>query len=80
MVQMRKGLCEALQLESFVQKYPKEMHCFLVASKSFDITSNYQLDSMLIRYSDDGGNNCTLEEAVIIYWTEYVTECPGVCV
>ena len=31
---------------------------------------------VLIRYSDHG-NNRTAEEAIVLHWTEYVTECSG---
>ena len=73
--QLKKGLHGTLQLESFIYSYAREMHYFLAASTNFDVTCDYLLDSMMIRYSDHGSNNHTAEEAVILHWTDYVTEC-----
>jgi len=72
MDQMKRGIRETLQLESFIRSYPKEMHCFLVASGSFDVTPDYLIDSMLVRYSDGGSNKHTMEEAIVLHWTQSV--------
>ena len=77
--QLKRGLHGTLQIESFIGSYAREMHYFLVASTNFDVTCNYLLDSMMIRYSDHGSNNRTAEEAVILHWTDYITECSGIC-
>ena len=78
--QLKNGLQETLHLGTFICDYPKEMQCFLVTSTHFDVSSDYLLDSMIIRYSDHGSNKRTAEEAIILNWTEYVTECSGMYV
>ena len=75
--QLRKGLRETLQLEILVILHPNEMRSFLVASTDYDINPNYLLDSFVIRYSRQGDNKRTAEEAVIVYWNDYVMECNG---
>ena len=75
--QLNKGMRETLQMESFISSYAKEMYSFLIGSKYFDVTCDYLLDAMMIRYSDHGSNSRTAEEAIILHWTEYVTECSG---
>ena len=74
-----KSLHGTLQIESFIGSYAKEMHYFLVASATCDVICNYLLDSMMIHYSDHGSNNRTAEEAIILHWADYVTECSGTC-
>ena len=72
--QLRKGLRDTLQVELLMCLHPREMHSFLVDSKDFDVTP-YFLDSFAVRYSDQGSNNRTSEEAVILHWTDYIMEC-----
>ena len=73
--QMRKGLFETLEIETFVHLYPKEFYGYLIGSTTFDATPNYILDCFDVRYSDEGSNERILEEAIVMHWTEYITEC-----
>ena len=73
--QLRKGLLETLEIETFARSYPKEFYGYLIGSTTFDVTPNYILDCFMIRYSDEGSNDRTLEEAIVMHWTEYVMEC-----
>lgn len=75
--QLRKGLLETLQIETFVRSYPREFYSYLVGSTTFDVTPEYILDCFMIRYSDQGSNDRTREEAIIMHWTDYVMECEG---
>ena len=75
--QLRKGLRETLQVELLMCLHPEEMHSFLVSSRNFDVTSAFFLDSFNIYYSEQGNNKRTLEESVMLNWTDYVMECDG---
>ena len=72
--QLQKGFRETLQLESLISTYPEQIHCFLVASTTFDVTPDYLLDNFIIKYSEPGSNRRTKEEALMLYWTEYILE------
>ena len=78
--QLKRGLRETLQIEILMCLHPEEMHSFLVASSDFDITSDYLLDSFVIDYSESGSNKRTIEEAVILSWTDYIMECAGIII
>ena len=69
--QLWKGPRETLQLELLVSLHPHEIWSLLVAS------SEFFLDSFAICYSEQGCNKCTAEEAVILHWNDYVTDCEG---
>ena len=73
--QLRKGLRETLQLELLVCLHPREVWSFLVASSDYEVSSEYLLDSFAILYSEQGCNKRTAEEAVILYWNDYITDC-----
>lgn len=75
--QLRKGLLKTLQMETFVHSYPREFYNYLVGSTMFDVMPEYILDCFTIRYSDQGSNDRTHEEAIIMHWTDYVMECEG---
>ena len=75
--QLRKGFRDTLQMELLICLYPDEVRCLLFPSTAFDVTSAFLLDSFVTHYSDNGTNRRTLEEAVMINWAEYVTECSG---
>ena len=76
--QLRKGLRETLQVDLLMCVHTEEMHSFLIASSAFDVTSDYLLDSFVIEYSAPGSNKRTIEESLILSWTEYVMECAGI--
>ena len=78
LIQLRKGLRETLQLEALISVYHKEVHGFLVASSSFEVTPDFLTDSFVIHYSEQGGNKRIKEEGIILDWCEYVTECAGI--
>lgn len=73
--QLRSRLRETLQLEILMCSHPALMLGFLVASNNFEVTASYLLDSFVIKYSEQGSNMRTPEEAVILHWNEYVTAC-----
>ena len=77
---MRKGIHETLQLEMIISTHPKEMHGFLVASSSFDVTVDFLIDSFVIHYSEPGHNKRTYEESIMLEWCDCVMECAGVYV
>lgn len=78
LLQLQKGFRETLQMELLVCRYPSQVHGMLVGSTDFEVTSDFLLDSVVIMYSPEGSNKRASEEAVILNWTEYVTECDGV--
>ena len=75
--QLKKGFRETLQMELLICLHSRLVFGFLVASSDFDVTSNYLLDSFVISYSDQGSNKRTAEEAIILNWSEYVSDCVG---
>ena len=77
LVQLKKGLCETLELDTLISLHPHEIRSCLVASKHFDITSDYLLEAFAIQYSEQGSNKRTTEEAIILHWTDYIMECSG---
>ena len=77
--QLRKGLQETLQLELLVCLHPHKIWSLLVASSDFEVSTEFFLDSFAICYSEQGCNKRTAEEAVILHWNDYVTDCEGKC-
>ena len=75
--QLWKGLRETLQLELLVCLHPHEMWSFLAASSDFEVSTEYLEDLFAIRYSEHGCNKRTAEEAVVLYWNDYITDCAG---
>lgn len=75
--QLRKGLRETLQLELVAILHPSELKSFLVASCAFDVTPAYLLDALVVRYSDQGSNKRTEEEAVMVNWSDYIMDLAG---
>jgi len=74
--QLRKGLRETLQLELLVCLHPHEIWSLLVALSDFEVSTEFFLDSFAI-CSEQGCNKRTAEEAVILHWNDYVTDCEG---
>ena len=72
--QLWKGPQETLQLELLVCLHPSSWS-LLVASSDFEVSTEFFLDSFAICYSEQGCNKCTAEEAVILHWNDYVTDC-----
>ena len=75
--QLRKGFRETLQMELLIIRYPEYVYSFLVPSPNFEVTAAFFLDCFAINYSPQGSNNRTKEEAIILNWNEYVSECTG---
>ena len=42
-----------------------------------EVSTEFFLDSFAICYSEQGCNKRTAEEAVILHWNDYVTDCEG---
>ena len=51
LIQLQKGLRETLQLEVLISVHHIEVHGFLVASYSFEVTPDFLTDSFVIHYS-----------------------------
>ena len=75
--QLREGLYETLSFHRLISVHPDSVWKMLASSNSFDVTPSFILDSFSIQYSHEGSNNRTKEEAIVIYWFEYVTDCRG---
>lgn len=72
LVQIRKSLYNTLQFEILIIQYPKEMRAILAASDLFDLTAKDLCDAFVVKYSPNGSNRRTKEEAIIYYWFENV--------
>ena len=73
--QFQKGPRDTLQMKIPLCVHSEEMHSLLVPSGSFDVTAEFFLDQVIVRYSDEGSNKRTKEEAVILHRSDYNTEC-----
>ena len=79
LAQFRKGLYETLRFEELVSSHPKVIHSFLVSSPSYDISASFLIDSFAVCYSAEGSNNRTREEAIMLWWSDYVLDSAGEC-
>ena len=77
LAQFRKGLYETLQFEALVNSHPKVIHSFLVSSPSYDISASFLIDCFAVGYSAEGSNNRTREEAIMLWWSDYVLDSAG---
>ena len=77
--QLRKGFQETLQMISFVYTNGKEMRALLAPSRLFDVSVEYLQDAFAVNYSPNGSNYRTKEEAVMVMWLEYISNCNGTC-
>ena len=75
--QLCKGFRETLQVELLDCLHSEKIHGLLATSTSYEITPEFFLEEFAIHYSDAGCNNHTKEEAVILHWSEFVTDCKG---
>lgn len=75
--QLRKGFQETLQVQLLVCIHGDEVRALLASSTLFDVTVKYLQDSFVIQYSDNGSNDRTKEEAVMLFWFEYISNCKG---
>ena len=75
--QLRGGFCQTLQVNTLICLYEKEFRALLAHSTIFDVTVSYLQDSFAIKYSDNGSNSRTKEEAIIFHWLEYISNCNG---
>ena len=75
--QLRKGIRETLQMEIPLCLYPNEVHSLLVPAPSLEVTASFFLDEVITVYSAEGSNKRTAEEAVLLHWSDYITEIPG---
>lgn len=49
----------------------------LTASDDFKVTPAFLCDSFSVQYSCTGSNNRTKEETIVLYWNEYIFNCPS---
>ena len=75
--ELRKGFQDTLQMELLVCLYPDDIRSLLCACTMYGVTAAFLLDSFVTHYSDDGTNRRTLEEAVMLNWSEYIVNCSG---
>ena len=75
--QLRKGLRETLQVDVLCCLHPENVWSLLAASSAFEVTAKFFLESFIINYSDQGSNKRTLEEALVLHWTDFIQECEG---
>jgi len=73
--QLRKGFHSTLQVQHLMQSYPKEMRIVLVASNTFTVTPQFLCDAFVVQYSPNGSNSRTKEEALVMMFFEYITDC-----
>ena len=74
--QLRVGFNETLQVQTLVDiLYGNEIRYLLVYSNIFYVTAEFVQDSFAIDYSDNGTNSRTKEEAIILFWLEYISNC-----
>ena len=75
--QLRDGLHQSLNMDELIVSDPYKIWGTLVSSTKFEVTPNFICDSYVVTYSDQGSNNRTKEEAIILHWFEYVKDCKG---
>ena len=75
--ELRRGICETLQLDSLISAHAERVWKLLVSSKMYNVTSSYLQDIFVIHYSLEGSNNRIDEEAVVFSWFDYISECEG---
>ena len=75
LLQLRMGFIETLQMEHLVSLHPDEMLSLLIATPAFDVSPGYLQDTFIINFSEHGNNNRTAEEALVLNWNDYVTNC-----
>lgn len=75
--QLRKGIYQTLQFELLTISYPNEVWGMLTASDDFKVTPAFLCDSFSVQYSCTGSNNRTKEETIVLYWNEYIFNCPS---
>ena len=63
--------------EFLVCLHAEQIHGLLAASCIYDVTPEFFLDEFAINYSDPGSNKRTAEEAVILHWSDFITDCKG---
>ena len=80
LVQFKEGFCQILEMEYLCCAYPDAVRSMLVLSEAFDITANLLLEMYVAKFSDQGSNNRTPEEALMLHFTDYVQDCAGVYV
>ena len=64
-------------MTTFICLHPHHAFTFLVASSDFDVTAEFLVDSFVILYSEYGSNNHTIEESIILNWSNYLANCKG---
>ena len=76
--QLRKGFRDTLQMELLICLHPDDVRCLLLPSPMFNVTPSFILEAFVTHYSENGTNLRTLEEAVMLNWAEYITDCAGI--
>lgn len=74
LLQLRKGLLETLGVELIACKHAQHLYNMLVPTNAFDPTSKRLVDELVVDYSLECSNNRTAEEAIMLYWSDYICE------
>ncbi len=75
--QLRNGFRYTLEMEDLCIYHPNEVYSTLVPSGIFDITTGQLIDLYVAEYSENGSNDRTKEEAVMLHLNDYIMECEG---
>ena len=75
LAQLRKGLYSTLQFDILAITHSNEVRAILAASTLFDVSAKFIKESFVVNYSPNGSNNRTKEEAIMYFWSEYISEC-----
>ena len=73
--QLRRGLYSTLQFKHLIQSHPKELWGLLATSTVFNVTPKFLCNEFAIQYSPNGSNSRTKEEALVLLFFEYITDC-----
>lgn len=78
LLQLQKGFRNTLQMELLICLHPDDVRSLLVPSTLFNVTLMFLLESFIVHYPEPGSNLHTLEEAVMLNWSEFITDCSGI--
>ena len=62
-------------MQHLIQLHAKEMWGLLIATSEFNVTPKFLCDAFAIQYSPNGSNSRIKEEALVLMFYEYITDC-----
>lgn len=72
--QLSKGFRETLDVSTLCILHSKQMWGLLAASPAYEVTASQLIDSFLIKYSEQGSNKRTSEEAIMLHWADFLQD------